>query len=136
MSVDVLIVDDSLPLRTLLKRRLETIGCRVVAEAGDAFEGLKLYRSEHPRLVTLDLMMPLVAQIDAKALFRTIRKESPETAVIVISAQPKVQEKADYLREGALDYVQKPFIDFEALAEKLRRCFPELERLKSGGGIP
>ncbi|HUO05972.1 MAG TPA: response regulator [Candidatus Binataceae bacterium] len=135
MAVDVLIVDDSVPLRTLLKRRLETVGCTVVAEAGDAFEGLKLFRSAKPQLVTLDLMMPLVAQVDAKSMFRSIRKESPETAIIVISAQPKVQEKADYLREGALDYVQKPFIDFEALYEKLRHCFPELARLKSGGPV-
>ena len=131
MSVDVLIIDDSLPLRALLKRRLETIGCRVVAEAGDAFEGLKLFNSTHPKLVTLDLMMPLIEQMDAKSFFRTIRKESPDTAIVVISAQPKVQEKADFLREGAIAYVQKPFIDFESLADKLRHVFPELARERS-----
>ncbi|MGH7813202.1 MAG: response regulator [Candidatus Binataceae bacterium] len=130
MPVDVLIIDDSVPLRTLLKRRLETIGCRVVGEAGDAFQGYTLYNSLHPHLITLDLMMPLIEQMDAKLLFRAIRKESPGTAIIVISAQPKTQEKADYLREGAIAYVQKPFIDFESLADQLRQIFPELARAK------
>jgi CheY-like chemotaxis protein len=127
VAVSTLIVDDSPPARSLLRRRLEGMGCVVVAEAGDAAEALSLFRSHTPKLVTLDLMMPLVDEMDAKALFHAIRKESPETAVIVISAQPKTAERADYLREGALDYLQKPFIDFDSLAQTLERFFPELK---------
>ncbi|MGH7812457.1 MAG: response regulator [Candidatus Binataceae bacterium] len=126
MAIDLLIVDDSALFRNVLKRELEPMGFRVVGEAGNAIEGLRLFRSAHPHLVTLDIMMPLIERIDAKYLFRTIRQESPNTAVVLMSTRLKEEERTGYLREGALDYVQKPFIDFPALGAVLKRAFPEI----------
>ncbi|MGH7814467.1 MAG: response regulator [Candidatus Binataceae bacterium] len=124
MAIDLLIVDDSELFRTMLRRKLESAGCRVVGEAGDAYEGLRLARATQPQLVTLDILMPLVNGINSKLLFRTIRTELPATAVIVMSTLLKAPEKAEYLAEGALDYFQKPYVDFHQLYEKLRRRFP------------
>jgi DNA-binding response OmpR family regulator len=60
--------------------------------------------------------------VDAKSLFRLIRKEAPEAAVVVISAQPKTREQAEYLGSGALAYFEKP-INFASLASKLKQIF-------------
>jgi CheY-like chemotaxis protein len=131
MGVSALIVDDSPQVRTLLRRRLELCGIQVVAEAGDAAEGLELFRSQMPNVVTLDLMMPMVRQMDAKSLFQTIRTESPGTAIVVVSAKPKGPEAASFINDGAVEYLQKPFVDFAFLAAKLESIFPEL---KHGSG--
>ena len=139
MAVRTLLVEDSVPIRALLRRRLEGLGCDVVGEAGSAEEGLELFRNLSPDLITLDLIMPDTAQMDGKQLFRTIRKESPEAVVIVISARPKSVEAAAFLREGALAYVEKPFVSLASLIKPLARVFPELKpnvfsRLRMGPG--
>jgi two-component system chemotaxis response regulator CheY len=126
MAIHTLIVEDSAVVRHIIKTRFEDAGCRVVAEAGNAFEGLNLFRSLGPELVTLDLLMPQFNGIDAKTLFRAIRKESPQVAVIVISAQPIAKEGAAYLAEGALAYFEKPFINAQTLIATLERIFPDL----------
>jgi two-component system, chemotaxis family, chemotaxis protein CheY len=139
VAVRTLLVEDSVPIRALLRRRLEGLGCDVVGEAGTAEEGLELFRNLSPDLITLDLIMPDTNQMDGKQLFRTIRKESPEAVVIVISARPKSVEAAAFLREGALVYVEKPFVSLANLSKPLTRVFPELKpsvfsRLRMGPG--
>jgi two-component system chemotaxis response regulator CheY len=126
-TVRTLIVEDNLTVRNVIKLRLEGIGCEVVAEAGNAFEGLNLFRSLQPDLVTLDLLMPQVSGIDAKILFRSIREESPDASVIIISARPKAVERAAYLAEGAIAYFEKPFIDAHTLITTLKQYFPHLD---------
>ena len=128
MAVRTLIIEDSIPARNALRHRLEKVGCEIVAEAGDAIEGLKLFRMFIPDLVTLDLMMPRAENLNAKSLFRLIRSEAPQVAVIVISSQPRATERSDFFREGAIAYFEKPFINPTDLASKLEQVFPELKR--------
>jgi CheY-like chemotaxis protein len=61
------------------------MGFEVVGEAVDAYEGLAMVRTLQPRLVTLDLFMPVVGGVDSKVLFRMIREENPEIGIVVIS---------------------------------------------------
>jgi two-component system, chemotaxis family, chemotaxis protein CheY len=122
MSVRTLIVDDSPVARRVLKHRLEGKGFEVVGEAANAAEALDLFRSEQPELVTLDLLMPKVGDIDARSLFHSIRTEGPDVAVVVISAQPKSTERSDYVRRGAVAYFEKP-LNFDALFTKLNQIF-------------
>jgi CheY-like chemotaxis protein len=126
MAVETLIVEDTAVARNILKLRLTEVGCQVVGEAADPMEGLALFRSLAPKLVTLDLLMPVANQMEPKALFSTIRSESPGTAIIIISSQAKATEEAEFLRQGAIAYFQKPFIDMNALGQKLRQLFPDL----------
>jgi CheY-like chemotaxis protein len=126
MAVETLIIEDSTAARNILKQRLTDIGCEIVGEAADPVQGLSLFRSLAPKLVTLDLLMPVVNQMDAKLLFSIIRSESPGTAIIIISSQAKATEQAEFLRQGAMAYFQKPFIDTNALGVKLRQVFPDL----------
>jgi two-component system chemotaxis response regulator CheY len=120
-------VEDSVSVRAVLRRRLEGLGCDVVGEAATAEEGLELFRDLSPDLITLDLIMPEAARLDAKQLFRAIRDESPKAVVVVISARPTSVGAATFLREGALAYVEKPFISLASLVKPLARVFPELK---------
>jgi two-component system, chemotaxis family, chemotaxis protein CheY len=136
VAIRALLVEDSIPIRALLRRRLEQLGCDVVGEAATAEEGLALFRDLLPDLITLDLLMP-DSGTDAKELFRAIRKESPAAVVIVISGRPKSIEAAAFLREGALAYLEKPFISLSSLTKPLARVFPDLKpsplnRLRTG----
>src|ERR1700722_16612938 len=126
MPVTTLIVDDSVDFRALLRRRLEGIGCTILAEAGDSSKGLELFRSLKPQLVTLDLMMPDLPDFSARELFRTIRAESPETAVILMSTQPERANASTFLAGGAMAYIDKSFFNFDEVKKVLRAIFPEL----------
>jgi two-component system, chemotaxis family, chemotaxis protein CheY len=127
VAVRALLVEDSVAIRALLRRRLERLGCHVVGEAGTAEEGLELFRNLCPDLITLDLIMPDTNRLDAKQLFRVIRTESPQAVVIVISVRPKSVEAEAFLREGALAYLEKPFISLSSLIKPLAQVFPELK---------
>ncbi len=127
MPVRTILVEDSVSARNVLKLRLEALGCQIVAMAAESASALELIRRLRPQLVTLDLIMPETGSLHAKELFRIIRKEMPEVAIIVISAQSEATERRDFMREGAIDFFQKPFLNFENLAAKLSRIFPDIK---------
>ncbi len=128
MVVTALIVDDSDFSRQLIGHYLAEAGCMVVGEARNALQGLKLFRKLRPNVVTLDLMMPKVLDIDSMAVLRAMKREMPEVAVVVISVVPFEKTQHDFLEHGVLAYVVKPLNDFsfEPVRQKLMRTFPEL----------
>ena len=128
MAVTVLMVDDSADFRFLLRKRLEQIGCRIIAEAADSESGLKLFRAHRPQLVTLDLLMPDSPKFTSKELFRSIRSEAPDTAIVVISTQSRSSNASSFLAAGAAAYVEKSFMNFDEVRKKLRAIFPEIKR--------
>jgi two-component system, chemotaxis family, chemotaxis protein CheY len=128
VNVKTLLVDDSEPFRMLLRKRLEPIGCEIVAEASSSQEGLELFRQYNPQLVTLDLIMPDSPDFGSKALFEKIREENPETAIIVISVQSRYANAAGFLSQGAIAYLEKSFVNFDDMHQKLKRVFPEMGR--------
>ena len=123
-TVTVLIVDDSAPTRRILRQRLEAFGCEIIGEAENPAEGLQRFRQLKPSVVTLDLIMPHVDGITSEGLFATIRSESPETTVVVISSRAKMATAASFLAQGAIAYVEKPFLNFDHLYEKLIFVYP------------
>jgi two-component system chemotaxis response regulator CheY len=127
MAVEVMIVDDAEEFRYLLRRRLESCGCEVVAEAANAREGLDLFRAKRPRLVTLDLLMPDDPKFVPRDLFRQIRRESPQTAIVVMSVLRAHSNAPSFLREGALAYWEKSFLNFDNVRRRLADIFPELK---------
>jgi len=137
MAVEVLIVDDSEDFRFLLRKRLESFGCEVVAEARNAREGLELFHATRPRLVTLDLMMHDAPEYMPFDLFRQIRRESPQTAIVIASVQRASINAPMFLREGALAYWEKSFLNFKDVQRRLTRIFPDMKApvLQSPGGL-
>jgi two-component system chemotaxis response regulator CheY len=119
------IVDDSPDSRGWLRRKLEGLGCLVVGEAESTADGLKRFDALHPRLVTLDIVMPESDGMTALDLLRHIARKDHEVAVLMVSIRPAA-DAHDYLRLGAIGYLEKPFVNFAEAAGVLRAYFPEL----------
>jgi len=117
MAVRTLIVDDQAVLRGNLRMRFSREGCEV-AEAENAFQGWEVFLKFKPHLVTLDIIMPDVEEFTALELLRRIHKTSDETDVIVISSN--VVNREEFLKEGAIGFIAKPFKTFGGLMDKLR----------------
>jgi DNA-binding NtrC family response regulator len=77
-----------------------------VVEAGDGAEALKLVAERVFDLVISDVRLP---HVDGLSLLRALHKSSPATVVILMTAFARVAEAVNALREGAHDYVAKPF---------------------------
>jgi two-component system chemotaxis response regulator CheY len=131
MSLRVLIVDDSVFVRDVLRHHLECLGCSVVAEAENTLQALDLFRTVTPDLVTLDVAVPQIGGLGALALFRIMRTEHPNLAVLVISGLAFPEVRKSFLREGVLDYLVKPFNSesFERVRLRLLETFPGLSQL-------
>ena len=111
MAISVLIVEDDRNIAELLQMYLEKEGYAVTV-ASDGGQGLAKFRSIHPDLVLLDIMMPVM---DGWAVCRAIRAES-QTPVIMLTAKGETDDKVSGLRAGADDYITKPFEMKEVLA--------------------
>jgi two-component system chemotaxis response regulator CheY len=125
-GIRTLIVEDSMPTRRMLRARLETLGCAIVGEAENPTQGLKLFRELDPQIVTLDLIMPQVDELNTEGLFKIIREEKPETSVIVISSSSKALTAMNYISQGAIAYLEKPFVNFDQLRDKLDFLYPQM----------
>jgi two-component system phosphate regulon response regulator PhoB len=121
----ILVVEDEVPLVTLLRYNLEREGFAVL-EAPDGDEALNQAREQKPDLILLDWMLPLVSGIE---VCRQLRRH-PETRAIPIVMLTARGEEGDKLRgldSGADDYVTKPFSPSELIARiraVLRRAHP------------
>lgn len=132
MAVNALIVDDSAFSREVIANHLRETGCTIVGEANNAAGGLKLFRKLNPDIVTVDLMMPISGNVDASTLVKTMKQERPQVAIIVVSTVPFEKTMQDFLAQGVLAYIVKPFTEysFRRTQLKLSREFPELANLR------
>jgi len=130
MAVRVLIVDDSISIRELLRFHMERFGYTVVGEATNGAQAVALFKGLSPDLVTLDVVMPNEGGIDALAAFRLIKKEDPTVPILVVSAVPFDRTRETFMEEGAFDYLIKPFNKFylDETRRKLERAFPGLRQ--------
>lgn len=98
-------VDDEPRLRRVLVRLLEGDGftCR---EAASGVDALRLMDAEPVPLIISDLRMP---EMDGAALLAEVVRRWPGTAVIMVTAAAEVESAVACLKQGALDYVAKPF---------------------------
>jgi two-component system response regulator HydG len=100
----VLIVDDEVNARTALVELLREEGY-TVESAGDGFKALGKMEELAPDVVVTDLKMP---GMDGIALLRRVREQTPDVAVVVMTAFGAVETAVDAMRAGACDYVTKP----------------------------
>ena len=112
MSGKILIVDDSALSRRTLRRILETAGYEVV-EANDGMTALEVYFLEKPRLVLLDLVMKGMYGLDVLV---KLREMDPQAAVIVASADIQSSTRKMVDDEGALAFLNKPFLSEQVIA--------------------
>lgn len=117
MKNEILIVDDALFMRRIIKAALEESGYDHILEAKDGEEAVRIFKSRKPDIVLLDITMPGKSGIE---VLEEIRAEDPDAVVIMCSAigQEKTIEKA--VRIGASGYIIKPFKK-EELAEIIKK---------------
>ena len=126
MARKVLIVEDDNNIAELLHLYLEKEGFETQV-APDGGKGVELYRSFHPELVLLDIMLPVM---DGWSVLKKIR-ETDKTPVILLTAKGETNDKVQGLEGGADDYIVKPFEMKEVLARihaVLRRTGQEEEQ--------
>lgn len=130
MSVRVLIADSSLITRDIIRHHLECGGCQVVAETDTIGQTMDLIRTTAPSVVTLGVGIKGSPSADALSLFRTIRKESPKTLVVVVGSEGHPDRQGIFLREGALECIAEPFdsVGLERMWKRLSAIYPELKR--------
>jgi DNA-binding response OmpR family regulator len=108
----LLVVEDYAVLRRSLVKGLSEAGFAVDA-TGDGEEGLWYARDRAFDVIILDLMLP---GMDGRDILRTLRRESVQTPVLVLTARDAVEDRVAGLRLGADDYLVKPFAFDELLA--------------------
>jgi two-component system chemotaxis response regulator CheY len=102
----VLIVDDSLFMRRILRGIVEGAGHVVIGEAGDGNEAMERYVELQPHLVIMDITMP---NVDGLEGLRRIRIIDHDAKVIMCSAMGQQSFIKEALDMGALDFIVKPF---------------------------
>ena len=111
MPSKVLIVEDDSNTAELLRLYLEKEDFETEV-ASDGGKGVELFRSFHPDLVLLDIMLPVM---DGWSVLKKIR-ETDKTPVIMLTAKGETSDKVAGLEGGADDYIVKPFETKEVLA--------------------
>ena len=100
----ILIVDDEVRIRSIIKKYAEFEGYRVT-EAADGMEAVHLCRSGNFDIIIMDIMMP---ELDGFSAVREIRKNDP-VPVIMLSARGEEYDRIHGFELGIDDYVVKPF---------------------------
>ena len=125
MAYNVLVVDDPLPMRGIIKKIIKASGFNVQQffEASDGIEALTILNQEQLDLVLTDYNMP---QMNGLELLEEIKKSDTlkSIPVVVITTEGSKKRLVDFLEKGAMDYIKKPFTP-EEIKEKLNQIMGE-----------
>ena len=114
----VLVIDDDVSLRRVIEFTLQQAGYNVTV-AADGETGLTHFAREAPSVVITDIQMPGISGYE---VLRRLRAENPQVQVILVTAFGTVEQAVSAMKEGAFDYITKPFSRDE-LVLVVRRAF-------------
>jgi DNA-binding NtrC family response regulator len=142
--LDILVVDDDETVREPIAFALESAGHRVT-QAVDGLAALTLMETHGYDLAVCDVRMP---RVDGLTLARRVRRESPDTDVVLMTTFPRIPDAVGSLKDGAVDYVTKPFDPDEftrdvvgpiderrALRKRFERARRDLATHEAGGEL-
>lgn len=123
-ALKVLIVDDQLTMRSLIRASLQQIGIREIIEASDGEAGLRTAITTPVHLIISDFNMP---NLDGLGLLRGIRAHGPtsKTAFIMLTGRADRELVQRAVQYGVNNYLVKPFTTAQ-LKEKLEAVFGPL----------
>lgn len=137
MAHDILIVDDEGDIRALIAGILEDEGysTREAASSDEALEGI---RARRPSLVVQDIWLQ-GSRLDGLGVLEAIKLDHPEVPVVMISGHGTIETAVQAIKQGAYDFIEKPFkadrlllvVDRAIEAARLRRENEEL-KLRAG----
>ena len=102
----VLICDDALVMRMVIKKEIEKLGFEVVAEASDGQEAVDLYKEYKPDITTMDITMPKKSGIVA---LQEIMAFDKNAKVVMVSAMGQEEWVKQSIIAGAKNLIVKPF---------------------------
>jgi two-component system nitrogen regulation response regulator NtrX len=127
MALDVLVVDDEADIRELVSGVLEDEGYEV-RTAADSTQTLDAIEDRRPSMVLLDVWLQ-GSRLDGLQLLQEIKRRDPTIPVLMISGHGNLDTAVAAVREGAIDFIEKPFeaerliylVDRSTETERLRR---------------
>jgi two-component system nitrogen regulation response regulator NtrX len=140
MGHDILIVDDERDICTLIAGILEDEG-HTARRAHNSTEAIDAVRQRRPALVILDVWLQ-GSELDGLQLLEVIRREEPPVPVVMISGHGTIDTAVAAIKNGAYDFIEKPFkadrlllvVDRAIEADRLRRENVALRR-RAGGDV-
>ncbi len=118
----ILVVDDEMSLRDLLSEVLSDDGYDVTT-AATAEDALQLFAAAPFPLVITDIRMPGMSGID---LLTKVKAQNEETQVVIITSHASLDTAVTALREGAYDYLIKPFEDLDVISAVVNRALEKI----------
>lgn len=115
MTKTLLVVDDALIIREIVKDTAIAAGWEIVGEASNGQEAIDQYLQLKPSAVTLDMVMP---EYDGIHALRGIIEADPDAKILVVSALDQKTVLQQAFKLGAADFIVKPF-DKDRLVESL-----------------
>lgn len=102
----VLVVDDTLFMRTAITTMLKEAGFDVIGEAKNGQQAIEQYFKLQPDVVTMDVTMPVMSGLDAT---KEIIKDDPNAKICIVTALGQQRVILQALKNGAKDFITKPF---------------------------
>lgn len=119
---NIMIIDDEVPITTMLQRSLSRNKEFSISIYNNPVEALTQLNSFKPDVVLLDIMMP---QMDGIEVLAEIKKNRAETKVIMMTAYSTLDRVLASHKKGAEDYILKPFENLSAVEQKIAGLFKE-----------
>ena len=107
MAKEILIIDDEADIRNLIQGILEDEGY-VTRQAGNATQAFASIAERAPSLVILDVWLQN-SEFDGLAILEQIKKDHPNMPVVMISGHGTIETAVTAIRQGAYDFIEKPF---------------------------
>jgi signal transduction histidine kinase len=129
--LDVLVVDDEPKIRQILSQILASQGC-TVRVAGDGLDALEQFKRQPSDIVITDLKMP---KFSGSELLRELKRLDPLLNVVVITAYPSVDGAVEAMKQGACDFLTKPFelVQIQAILYRCRQRVTMSRQLRTSG---
>lgn len=127
----VLVVDDEEGIRNVLRRHLTQLGYRVAAAASGE-EALAMAEQLEPAVIVTDVHMP---GMDGHTLLRRLGSLGLSSSVILMSGRGELDDAISALRQGAVDYLKKPWT-IEELTAAIGRATELVEALRDLSPAP
>ncbi|MHB8073920.1 response regulator [Desulfosporosinus fructosivorans] len=104
--MQILVVDDSLFMRKVVRSVLERGGHQVIGEASNGQDAISQYRDLKPELVIMDITMPVLGGMES---LKEILRYAPDAKVLMCSAMGQESMVKECIRYGAKGFIIKPF---------------------------